>query len=177
MKTSLIISSFVFAIAVVLVAGCTSLGSSGGNTPTPTTAPAGAGGTTTTPTILSIDATESTPTSTAIPSGAAPYQNSGNQNAGTPTAGITSLTETQQTEARSLAEANATIKSALSSGYTFYDVSLYDPTIPTATVQYMMNSNTELNDYIVIVDLSQDKVDSITLAQHQIPANLTQVPS
>jgi hypothetical protein len=168
MKTSLIITSFVLAIAVVLVAGCTSLGSSGGSTPTSTAA-----GSTTAPTGMLSEPEGSTPTPVAATTGAVPYQN-----AGIPTAGIRSLTDAQQAEAQSLAEANATIKSALASGYTLYQVSLYDPAIPTATVQYMLNSNTELDLYIVVVDLSQDKVVSVSLSQHPIPASYpTQTPS
>jgi len=172
MKTSLVITSFVLAIAVVLVAGCTSLGSSGGNTPTPAAASTAATGNTPTSIAMSVGASENTPTPAGAPAGAAPYQGTG-----APTAGITSLTDAQQAEAQSLAEANATIKSALASGYTFYQVSLYDPTIPTATVQYMLSSNTELDLYIVVVDLSQDKVVSVASSQHPIPANPAQILS
>jgi hypothetical protein len=146
MKTSLIITSFTLAIAVVLVAGCTSFGG-GDQTPT------------------------------AVPSAASTGSGSPNTVSSSPTtAPITKLTDAQLAQARNIAEANATIKGALASGYAFSQTDIYDRTIPTASVQYMRNSNSGLDVYIVEVDLSQNKVNSVTHAQHPYPTPAPTAP-
>ncbi len=149
MKSSLIITAFILAIAVVLVAGCTSFGGIGGGDQTPTAVPS------------------------AVPTGPASHD----MGSSSPTtAPITKLTDAQLAQARNIAEANATIKSALASGYTFSQTDIYDRYIPTASVQYMRNSNSALDVYIVEVDLSQNKVDSVTHAQHPYPTPAPTAP-
>jgi hypothetical protein len=152
MKTSLTIASFVLAIAVVLVAGCTTLGSSSGSTPTPTAAP------------------------TAVPT--ATSSSSGNQNPGSPspTSVIAKLTDAQKTQAENIASANATISSALASGYALDQVNIYDPTIPTASIVYMKNSNAELDEYIVIVSLNNNTINSVAFSQHMYPTPAPTAP-
>jgi ABC-type Fe3+-hydroxamate transport system substrate-binding protein len=140
MKMKLIMIAIVLTAAMILVAGCTSSGSNGTASPTAATA---------------------APTSS---------QNSASTSPGS--GGLTStqsLTDAQKTQAENLAMANATISSALKSGYTLYGVSIGDYTIPTAVVQYMYNSNQELDEYFVIVDLKQNKITDIKLVQKPLP--------
>lgn len=146
MKMNLTIVALAFAVIVVLVAGCTS---SNNTSSTPTT---------------------SATTPTATVSGT-PHPTTGG-NSGNPTTHPTDPTDAQATQAENLAAANSTISNALASGYSLQAVSFYDYSIPTVVVQYMKATTQEQDEYLVVVDLSQNKVTNVTFMQKPLPTGL-----
>lgn len=160
MKMNLMITALAFAVLAVIAEGCASNNNSSADNTIAATPAAATSNVIYQNTPTPSPATQAA-TSTPNPT---PYPTANPTGRPSPTTHPVYPSDSQQSQAKTIAESNATISNALASGYTFQGVSFYDYSRPdNVYVQYTGGNEIEMDEYLVFVDLDKNEITNITL--------------